>query len=130
MNPMRKYEGLFIFPPEDAPEAAKEQEKRIEEALHRFGGRSLDHRDWGRRPLGYPLQKLREGRVVLWNFEMEVGQVGEFRKALELDEKILKLTIVKPLEAKPAKDPKKTPAGPRGSKEREAAQEGYHGRHA
>ena len=34
MNPMRKYEGLFVFPPEDAPEAWKDEEKRLEETLN------------------------------------------------------------------------------------------------
>ena len=107
MNPMRKYEGLFIFPPEEAPEAWKEEEKRLEETIRRFGGRTTDRRDWGRRPLGYSLQKLREGRILLWNFEMETRQLGEFRKALELDEKILKSTIVKPPQPKPVKESKK-----------------------
>lgn len=107
MNPMRKYEGLFIFPPEESPEAWKEDEKRLEETIRRFGGRTTDRRDWGRRPLGYVLKKVHEGRILLWNFEMETHQLGEFRKALELDEKILKLTLVKTLPPKPVKESKK-----------------------
>lgn len=107
LNPMRRYEGLFIFPPEDAPEALKEEEKRLDEVLRRFGGRTLERKDWGRRLLGYKLQKNSEGRVVLWNFEMETQQVGEFRKALELDEKILRSYIVKFVEPKPVEGKKK-----------------------
>lgn len=101
---MRKYEGLFIFPPEEVPEAWKGEEKRLEETITRLGGRILERKDWGRRPLGYPLRKFREGRFLLWNFEMEGHQVAEFRKSLELDEKILKSMIVKPQEPKPAKE--------------------------
>ena len=101
---MRKYEGLFIFPPQDSPEVCKEEEKRIEEAIRRFGGRTLEHKDWGRRPLGYPLKKSQEGRFVVWNFEMETGRVAEFKRALVLDEALLQSTIVKPLEPKPVKE--------------------------
>ena len=110
---MRKYEGLFIFPPEEAPEAWKGEEKRLEETLSRLGGRILERKDWGRRPLGYPIRKFREGRILIWNFEMEGRQVAELRKALELDEKILKSTIVKPQEPKPAKESVKKPLAPK-----------------
>ena len=101
---MRKYEALFIFPPDETPEAWKEKEKKIEGTLSHYGGRTLARQDWGLRLLGYPLRKFREGRVLLWNFEMETHQLGEFRKALGLDEKILKAAIFKTLEPKPAKD--------------------------
>lgn len=112
MNPMRKYEGLFIFPPEETPEAWKAREKRLEEAVTRLGGRILERKDWGRRPLSYPVRKFLEGRFLLWNFEMEGHQVSEFRKAVELDEKILKSTIVKPKEVKPEKEPARKPPAP------------------
>ncbi len=106
---MRKYEGLFIFPPEEAPDALKEEEKRLEETIRRFGGHTTERRDWGRRLLGYPLKKLREGRMLLWNFEMETRQMTEFRKAIELDQKILKSTIVKTVIPRPVKESKKKP---------------------
>jgi ribosomal protein S6 len=108
-NPMRKYEGLFIFPPQDSPEVCKGEEKRMEELVRRFGGRTIEHKDWGRRPLGYPLKKAREGRFVVWNFEMETSRVAEFKKALVLDEALLQSTIVKPVRLKPVKEKTPTP---------------------
>ena len=107
MNPTRKYDAIFIFPPADVPEAWKEEEKKVEEMISRFGGRTLDRQDWGRRLLGYSLKKNKEGRVLLWNFEMETSRLGEFRKALQLDEKILKTTIFKTRTPKPLKDSEK-----------------------
>jgi len=106
---MRKYEGLFIFPPEEASEARKAGEKRLEETIARLGGRILERREGGHRLLGYPVRKFREGRVLYWKFEMESHQVGELRKALEQDEKILKLIIVKPRESKPQEESAKEP---------------------
>jgi len=110
---MRKYEGLFIFPPEEAQEASKGEESRLEETITRFGGRVVERHDWGRRPLGFPIRRFREGRFLLWNFEMEGPQLGEFRKALELNEKLLKSMIVKPHEPKPVKETKKRQRAPR-----------------
>lgn len=104
MNPTRKYEGLFIFPPEEGPEASKEEEKRLEEAIRRFGGRTLERKDWGRRLLGWPIRKAREGRILLWSFEMETRQLEEFRKVIQLDEKILRATLVKASKPKPSKE--------------------------
>ncbi len=106
---MRKYEGLFIFPPEETPEAWKGEEKRLEETISRLGGRILERKDWGRRLLGYPIRKFREGRMLCWNFEIEGNQLGELRKALALDERILKSTLVKPQEPKPVKEPSQKP---------------------
>ena len=109
---MKKYEGLFIFSPEEGGEAAKEEEKRIDETISRFGGRTLDRQDWGRRLLGYALRKFREGRIVFWSFEMAAPQLADFRKALQLDEKILKTTIVKAPEPKPDRDAVKKSKAP------------------
>lgn len=92
---MRKYEGLFIFPPEGTSGSLKDQKRRLEEALRRFGGRIVQQNEWGRRPLGYALKKFREGEVVLWHFEIDPAQLAEFRKALALEETLLKSTIVK-----------------------------------
>ena len=123
---MRKYEGIFIFPPEETPETCKEEEKRLEEKITRLGGRILERKDWGRRLLGYPLRKFHEGRILLWDFEMEPQQITEFRKVLGLDEKLLKATVVKTLLRKPVEEPPRRPRPPRpGARE---VKEGTHAR--
>lgn len=106
---MRKYEAIFIYPPEETPDASKEADKRLEETLNRFKGRIIERKDWGRRLLGYPLGKFKEGRFLLWNFEMEASQIAEFQKALHLDEKILKSTLVKAVEPRVPKESRKKP---------------------
>jgi len=120
---MRKYEGLFIFPPEEGPEAAKQEEAQLEEMITRLGGRVVERHDWGRRPLGYSLRKFREGRFLLWNFELEGSRLVELRRTLELNEKILKSTLLK-FEA--PKHPKEKSRKPHSSKA--PAREGSHAR--
>lgn len=110
---MRKYEGLFIFPPEEGPEAAKEGEARLEEIITRCGGKIVDRQDWGRRPLGYALKKFREGRILQWNFELETNQMVELRRALDISERFLKTNIVKHVTPKPPKEKAKKSRTPR-----------------
>lgn len=114
----RKYEGVFIFPPDEGPDAVKEEDKRLEDAVTRFGGSILEKKDWGRRPLGFLIRKHSEGRTLLWNFEMEPRQVVELRKILLLDEKIIRMTLVrqheikqKPARRQKAPRPEKVDAG-------------------
>lgn len=123
---MRRYEGLFIFPPDSASGGGKDEEKRLEELIRRLGGRLLDRTDLGRRQLGYPLRKLREGRLFQCLFEMEPNQLAEFQKALELDETLLKSTVLKsPLPKTTEKNLKKSKPFTEGSPEK---QEAFHGR--
>lgn len=91
---MRSYEGIFIFP-SAAAGSNPEDEKRLEETIRRFGGHLKERFELGCRPLGYAIRKQREGRILHWNFEIEPQQVDELRKALQLDEKILKSMLVK-----------------------------------
>ena len=104
---MNKYEGLFIFPPDEGPDASKSDETHLEETITRFGGRIVDRQDWGKRPLGYGLRKFREGRILLWNFEMEGNQIVDLRRQLHLNEKILKSSVFRAVTPKPPKEKKK-----------------------
>ena len=123
---MRRYEALLIFPPDSASGGSKDEEKRLEELIRRLGGRLLDRTDLGRRPLGYPLRKSREGRLLQCLFEMEPNQIVEFQKVLELDETILKSTVLKsPVPKTTEKDQKKSKPFPEGPQEK---QEALHGR--
>jgi small subunit ribosomal protein S6 len=127
MTQTRKYEGLFIFPPDESGTTLKDGEKRLEEALQHCGGKVLDRKDGGRRSLGFPLRKLREGHFILWNFEMDPLRVAEFRKSLQLDENILKSTLTRAVDVKEA--PPSAPRKPRAPRpaERES-RERIHGR--
>ena len=91
---MRSYEGVFIFPPEQTPENRKNQFKNLEDLLSKFQGEILHKEEWGKKPLGYPIRKFREGDFAVLEFRMNPGKIGEFRKALQLQEGLLKFMIV------------------------------------
>lgn len=123
---MKSYEGIFIFPPESAPDARKAQMKNWDDLFHKFGAEVTQKNEWGRKPLGYPLRKFREGHILVADFKMDPAKAIEFRKSLELFEDLLKFMITvkdekkiakaaaaaasKAAAAKPAPAPASTPA--------------------
>lgn len=90
---MKSYEGVFVFPPESAPEARKNQLKSLDELISKFGGTIQQKQEWGRRPLGYPIRKFSDGYYVICDFQMETSKAGEFRKGLELQDELMKFMV-------------------------------------
>ena len=106
---MKTYEGMFILPPEAAPEVRKNQIKILEDLIKKFNGNVLQKIEAGKKPLGYPLRKFREGYMVVVDFEMAGPSAPELQKSLPLQEDILKFMIT----VKPARvSPPQTAAGP------------------
>ena len=87
---MEVYEAVFIFPPESAAEARKSQLKSLDDLFAKFQGEIIQKTEWGKRPLGYPVRKFREGYFLLVDYKMDPARATEFRKALELQEELLK----------------------------------------
>ena len=100
---MKAYEGIFIFPPESAADARKAQLKNLDDIISKFQGSIIQKNEWGKKPLGYPIKKFREGYVVVTDFEMPTSQATEFRKMLELQEDVLKYMITVKAKVKPDK---------------------------
>ena len=100
---MKAYEGFFIFPPESNPDLRKTEIHQLEEGVKKFGGAVLQKIEAGKRPLGYPVRKFREGYVWIVDFQMDSLKAPEFRKALELQEGLLKYMVVVKKKVKPSK---------------------------
>lgn len=90
---MKSYEGVFVFPPESAPEARKNQLKSLDDLISRFGGTIQQKQEWGKRPLGYAVKKFSEGYYVVCDFQMDPSKAGEFRRGLELQDELLKFMV-------------------------------------
>ncbi len=96
---MKKYEGLFIFPAEGDKDYGTDAAKWIE----KFQGKILHKNELGKKTLGHPLAKSRDGKVYVFDFEMDSSRMQDFRKDLELQEALLKYMIT-------VQDPKKAKA--------------------
>ena len=91
---MKQYEGLIIYPSQAASDALGGGKNTFEEVLKKFNGKVSNRTELGRRSLGYPVKKSREGYCVAFTFELSPEKVDAFRRALQLTEDILTFTIV------------------------------------
>lgn len=116
---MKSYEGFFIFPPDTAPDAHRQQLKNLDDLILKYKGQIQQKTDGGKKMLGYAIQKHAEGHVLVYDFQMDPAQATDFRKALQLQEGILTFMItIKRIVtagkkiAKPAARPAASPAAP------------------
>jgi small subunit ribosomal protein S6 len=92
---VRDYEVVYIF------DAALDR-AAIDEKLEKFhrtltaDGRgavlAVDH--WGKRPLAYPIRKQANGYYVVAQFRAAPDRLEEFRRAVKLDETVLRHLVV------------------------------------
>ena len=90
---MRKYEGMFIFLP-------NEEEKRVQ-LMERFKGiieedGKIDTIDeWGVRKLAYLIDDIAEGYYVLVNFEAGVDVIEELKRVAQISDNIMRYMIIR-----------------------------------
>ena len=111
---MKLYEGLFIFPPDSTPDVRKNQFKNLDDLIAKFKGQVQQKAEWGRKPLGYAIDKFQDGHFLIYDYQMDPANAIEFRKGLDLQEELIKyMIIVKP--ARTEKKPSKPAASPAAS---------------
>ena len=101
---MKKYEGLFIFPPEITGESHKDPAAEVTKWIEKFQGKVIQKTDLGKKSLGHIIGKYREGRTFVFDFEMDPSRTQDFRKEIELQENLLKYMVSIPAK-KPALPP-------------------------
>jgi len=90
---MKKYEGLFIFPPEVTGEGRKDPGAEVIKWIEKFQGKVFQKNDLGKKPLGHMIGKYKDGKVLVVEFEMDPSRTQDFRKELELQENLLKYMV-------------------------------------
>jgi len=90
---MKLYEGIFVFSPQTTAEERKTQEQALEGVIKKFEGRIVERVDWGRRPLGYPVRKFKDGYYLILVMEIPTLGMTDFRKAMELHSDVIKFMI-------------------------------------
>ncbi len=72
--------------------------------VEKFQGKVIQKTDLGKKPLGHMIKKYKDGRMFLFEFEMDSSRTQDFRKDLELQENLLKYMVSIPAK-KPALPP-------------------------
>ncbi len=96
---MKVYEGLFIFSTELA--AQENVAAEVTSWIQRFEGVVDQITEVGTRKLGFKIGKFAEGKVFSIQYQMDPAQADGFRKALEMEEKLLSFTLTFPPSKKP-----------------------------
>jgi ribosomal protein S6 len=92
---LETYEALIIFPSQAAAEPLSEGKNAFEELVKKFEGKILNRTELGRRLLGYPIKKSREGYFAAFDFELSPDKIQLLTHGLRLSEAVLKFTIVR-----------------------------------
>lgn len=90
---MKTYEGIFVFSSAVSEEVRKQQVSGLEALFAKFKAAITQKNEWGKRALAYPVKKMRDGIFLLIDFEIPPNQLKEFRKALEINQDVIKFMI-------------------------------------
>ena len=114
---MRYYESLYIVNPNYEQQRLDEVIKAVAEKVSEFGMSVLNHREWGKKRLAYPIQKNKYGSFMLLHFETKSAEnLDQFERFMVLQKPILRnQTVI--LSAKPEIHIEETPAVVEATKE-------------
>ncbi|MSR77812.1 MAG: 30S ribosomal protein S6 [Candidatus Omnitrophica bacterium] len=90
---MKLYEGYFVLSPDATPDVRKNQLAAIEALIQKAGGKIVQRQELGRRPLGYMIQKHRDGFMFCVDFELDPLAQEGFRRSVDLYEEVIKYMI-------------------------------------
>lgn len=91
---MKNYEGMLIIRPDLNEETMKAVTTQIADTLLKSNGQIEEAKIWGKRQLGYPIKKFKEGLFYLIFFKANPETISEIRKEYKLNENILRILII------------------------------------
>lgn len=97
---MRYYEALFIIHPNYEQDRLKAIVNSVANEITKHNGVMINKIDWGKRRLGYAIEKQKYGNYVLFHFEADPSIITKIYAWMEIQANILSQIIVK-LEEKP-----------------------------
>lgn len=92
---MRRYDLIFIVHPELNEEEVKAITDRYTQIIIAQKGTIIKTEDWGKRRLGYDINKQSKGNYILVDFYGPGTVIREVERNLKIDDKILKFLTVK-----------------------------------
>ncbi len=92
---MRRYDLIFIIHPELSEEEVKAVTDRYLQIITAQKGTIIKTEDWGKRRLGYEINKQSKGTYILVDFYGPGTIIREVERNLKIDDKILKFLTVK-----------------------------------
>jgi len=91
----RDYELGFIISPEVSEEETRSILDRLGQIVAQHGGQVVKVNQWGRRRLGYPIQRHRDGYYVFIDMILTPETVSELERTLKVSEIVLRYMLTK-----------------------------------
>jgi len=91
---MNKYELLYIVGTQYTDAEVGEIQGKIAAQLEKAGAKILRNEMVGKIRLAYPIKKARHGSYVLVHFDADTSIIKEFNRQMELNDEILRHTVV------------------------------------
>ena len=89
----RDYELGFILNPEVSEEQTRAILGRVEQVVANYSGQIVRVNQWGRRRLGYPIERHRDGFYVFIDMILTPENVIELDRTLKVSEEVLRHLI-------------------------------------
>lgn len=83
-----KYELTFVLP-------EKEEVKSVKDILLSEKAKIEKEEEWGKKTLAYPIKKHESAFYFLWSIDIDDKRVGELKKKLTFNEKLLRYLLLK-----------------------------------
>jgi small subunit ribosomal protein S6 len=98
---MRTYELIFVVDPRVSDEDVVTMTQEYRNMITHGGAEVTSEENWGRRKLAYPIDKLNEGKYVLFFISSETGKnsLPEVEHRMRQNDKILRYLTVRTDEA-------------------------------
>lgn len=95
MAGLKGYETIFITPPELSETDAGEIKATLQKLTKKFKGKDVVFTDWGKRRLGYPIEKNARGNYWYYCYTGEANLPNEIDRSLRLNERVLRHLTIK-----------------------------------
>ncbi|HSR12513.1 MAG TPA: 30S ribosomal protein S6 [Thermodesulfobacteriota bacterium] len=92
---MRRYETIYITPPELTEEELSELQQKISSILANYQGDLLKLEDWGTKKLTYEIRKNNRGRFFLMDYLAGTDLIRELERNLRLSDRVLRFQTVR-----------------------------------
>ena len=92
---MNTYEALIVFKPMLDVDNADGVLKNVENAIQNLKGNILKVDKIGRRRLAYEIGKFKDGYMTVFFMQLEPSAIVELKKICQLNEDILRLTLIR-----------------------------------
>ena len=94
---MQTYEAVIILVHQSTEDRQKELMKKVDSVFSKHGALIQAHHDRGKRILGYPMKKHKEGHVYVYDAAIAPTKVSEIVRELRLEDQLLQVMISFPV---------------------------------